>query len=333
MSIRIFTTKMDAMKAITPEKHIWGYEKKGGTGAMSYIVGTHDRLIDMYARLGTQRYHHEILLDDNHPTKLFFDIDGPPSTDPAIIEQLHEYVVNLIGGCISPVVLDASGQEKYSKHVIYPMYFTNKSILREFVFEMRDSIPVDDPLYKLIDFGVYDTDHSLRILGSSKRNIGRPFTYEGREKVSRPILGRSLIRYVDESDKLIKTWGEQEEPRQGVKRKYMSSEEVVWEGWPDGKRESLSDKLVTHVRKKYKCKYINVKWLGNTLAVNIHPGVVCTNKQARHKKNSSSILFTIPKFYNEAMDIAVKVICMDMECQTDSKKHIIDIYNIPVRAK
>lgn len=333
MAIKIFYVKSDAMAILVPGKHLWGFEKQKGTGAMSFIVGTHDELIKMYVNSSGHRFHHEFVMDDDHPVKLYFDIDGPADTSPEILDSLHKYVSDQIDGCDPPMILDASDKTKFSKHVIYSVAFKDKSILREFVNDLKSSIPVDDPLYVLIDFSVYDTDHSLRIVGSSKRNVGRPFMFEGRPMVSRLVLERSLIRFVHESDTMVQTWGNYDGPRQGVKRMRYSEQTPDWDGWGDGVLDNLVSKLCNYVKTRYKCKYTNIKWLGNILAVNLHPGIYCPKKKSKHKNNCSSVLCTIPVKYSDNMGIMVKVICMDLECQEDDNKYVIDRYNIPVIKK
>lgn len=334
MTIKIVNTKAKAVALLTPETHLWGFEKKKGGGAMSFIVGTHEELIKMYVGSAGHRFHHEILMDDAHPIKLFFDIDGPPETTSDVVDSLHRYVTEQIGGCDTPMVLDASDQTKFSKHVIYPLAFKNKAILREFVHDLKNIVPVDDPLYGLIDFSVYNTDHSLRMIGSSKRKVGRPFLFEGRPTVTRLVVERSLIRFVHQSDTPIDTWGNHVGPCTGIKRACYSTQEVEWVGWTDEMRNTLCDKLVIFTKTKYKCKYTNVKWLGNRLAVSIHPGIYCPNKERKHKSsNRTSVLYMVPVVYSERMDIQVKVICMDNECREDEHQFVIDRYNIPVIKK
>jgi len=331
MPIKHCPIKSRAVDLLAPGVHIWGYEKKNGNGAMSFIVGTHAELIDMYLNCHGKRYHHELLLDDAHPIKLFFDIDGPPDTLPQTTENLHQYVSDQLGGCDPPMILDASDKNKYSKHLIYPLAFTNKAVLREFVYDLRMIIPESDPLSKLIDFGVYNTDHSLRIIGSLKRKVGRPFLFENRPKLSRSVLERSLIRHVSESDTIINTWGNQEIQRHGIKRVRYSLQPVEWEGWTQEMLDNISTKLSGYIKKRYGCKYTNTKWLGNRVAISLHPGIFCPKKKAKHKNNCTSVLCSIPVQYSDHMDIHVKVICMDIECQENEVKYVIDQYNIPVK--
>ena len=165
-----------------------------------------------------------------------------------------------------------------------------------------------------MDVQVYGTDHSMRLYGSCKRVVGRPFKIMGR-KINHQLFKQSLIRLVDVEHYIIDSWGGRKEEREGIKRVRYSNQEVEWKGWSTDQRETMAENLCKLIKKKYNRKTAYVKWLGNRIAINLRPGIKCPIQQRVHKSNSSSAICTVPIVYSDSMVIRVKVICQDSDCE------------------
>lgn len=299
----------------------WSFEKSVN-GSMRYLIGKYDDLLTMYLKVPDKfRFYHEVILDDDLPVKLFFDLDSPMSLDNKDIDidcrlsLLHKYVGDMLHTTqLTPIVMDASDAIKYSKHVIYNFAFPNKAILNEFISDLMIEIKKnDDDLASVIDVQVYGKDHSLRMLGSNKRNANRPFIIHD-NNFNRLALKNSLIKCVDESDFIITKWGIQDIERHGIQHSQYKSSEAAWVGWSKEELKKVTDTLVTFCKNKYDRSYIYPTWLGNMFLMNIRPGLYCPVNKGVHKSNSSSVMANIPLLKTKNTKIYIRAICLDADC-------------------
>jgi hypothetical protein len=345
-SLKFCNTKKIAIEYLqnsNEEMGIWSFEKKNKNGAMSYIVGQYKDLISMYVNIPeNKRFYHEMLLDDKKPIKLFFDLDSTEmNVDKSIIssriERLHSIVEDLLGlSPHRPVIMDATDSTKYSKHIIYSFAFPNKDILREFIQDLLHLVKKnnDNDLEQVIDMQVYETDHSLRILGSNKRQCDRPFIHESK-KFTNIILSNSLIRNVEVNNTIVTKWGDKGCERIGVKKcerigvkntYYDISEIPNWDGWSQKDLHNLSNTLLVYLKERYDRKTMYPKWVSNKLLINVRPGLFCPFKKRIHKSNSSCIIITIPEYKTKIVNLYVRVICLDSDCG----KTEIDSFSISI---
>lgn len=308
-------------------------------GAMRFLVCSYDKFVDMYVSTRVdRRFYHEISVEDR-PVKLFFDIDKSldkskdksldksddkskdksldKSLDKSKDNTLSKYVVGVVDGLVSsmlgssylePICLDASDSTKMSIHLIYPVYFRDKSILIEFIDELMSKM-TDDMVRGCVDRGVYGRNHSLRLIGSRKRRSERVLVGAS---FSRDYILRSLLHYIGDGTRLVESWGVSEVVRTGRVRDDSSS--ATMDRWNPNILKVVSTRVHEHYVKKYRRSGMSFTWIGRSMCINLRPGLVCPIIGRVHRSNSSCIVVTFPDVCTVPLHLHVTVRCMDSEC-------------------
>lgn len=324
---------------VTPPLPVFSFETPRG-GAMRFLVCSYSKFVDMYMNTPeNRRFYHEISVEDR-PIKLFFDIDKsndkskklPNDKSMELSEELLEElsedkseslyalgdrVVSAIDGVVTdmlktnylePIRLNASSVEKMSIHLVYPVYFRNKSILIEFVDELMSRM-TDDAIMACIDRGVYGRNHSLRIIGSRKRDSNRVLIGSS---FSRDYILRSFLHCIGDGNRLIETWGGVDSVRVGRINDDMST--ATMDKWSPTVLEKVKKRVYDYYLKRYGRRGMCMTWIGRSMCISLRPGLKCPVIGRVHKSNSSCVVVTFPDVCYIPLKLQVTIRCMDHDC-------------------
>lgn len=155
-------------------------------GSKSFFACGYEYFCNTLYRRQNMRSVYEVL-QYNYPTKIYLDFDqyttdtskeafdaGFNAYMNAVMDTLQETYDDLKDVNIPCVVLDASNDKKFSRHVIVQVTMVDVATVKEFVEYVLAKCPCDS-----VDMKVYTRNRSFRLLYSSKLGKSTPLSVLG----------------------------------------------------------------------------------------------------------------------------------------------------------
>lgn len=168
---------------------IFSYDMYAGSGAKDFLCCGWDYFITTFYKNQKEKVFYEVIPNDK-PVKLYIDIDySYDETYPTkeSIEPLFQSLLETVGEvCYNKVsyrpkryhVMESSSETKFSRHVIWEIFFENN----EHCGWLVDYLLEQNPQFKVfVDDGVYTKFRSFRLLYSTKKGKNRPITLLGKD--------------------------------------------------------------------------------------------------------------------------------------------------------
>ena len=290
-----------------------------------------------------QRYVHEVIPSDI-PIKIFFDLDAsvPNIPAPDTVNILINCFQQFIGVECPVVVLCASNQNKFSKHVVFQYLIRSLDHMRAVADVFKEYLRDQQHgnIAELIDTAVYTKGSTLRVYGSNKRNEMRIFVQDGDppgavQQFEPKLFFESLVtcyltnlqgRPSGNLYDMVPMFDMNEhvfDPDEGIMQRVEYSRNRVdhepdFRGWKPEAVKVMKDVLMTHIKKQHPRINISIQHFGPFLSGGFHPGLICPNKGTKHKHNRTYFSMQITRKSSDIRRIQsgfmLKFSCSDPAC-------------------
>lgn len=278
-----------------------------------YFACDWETFVENYEKMAVKNIH-EVLRGDV-PIKFFLDVEttiGTREENDKILESIIDRTLSTMesGFGYKPryFVMDSSKMSKYSKHVVFRMFFADVSMLSQ-VF---DKIGFDEHELAILDSAVYKKKGCFRILYSSKFGEKRPLVMDHGERGfnKQDLFDTLLTWYVAEGSP---TCGEYTKGYSENAFTIYRSENSIESGLggssiygsvPPKVREYLEEKLGGKIVHKTIKKHKDGKQSYHLIV----KGLRCPFQDRPHKSNNA--------FFNIATNNIGYFVCTDTNCQS-----------------
>ena len=175
-----YTLLQDAVAQLTPGKKIWAQDI-AKDGKKRFVLASTSEFWEYYKTAKIKNYHEIVYKDRPCTMYLDFDCTRDLNAGPVLLFRFVDLATHLLkkmtNGTIRVFMCDASNDLKFSRHVLFEIdkgktKFANAHACGAFCSVVVKKLGID---CSDVDTNVYDKNHPMRILLSSKFGEYRPF--------------------------------------------------------------------------------------------------------------------------------------------------------------
>ncbi|TBU05834.1 hypothetical protein CWI39_0613p0010 [Hamiltosporidium magnivora] len=280
-----------------------------------------DNFLELYKREIPKGYFNEFIRA-NAKVVLFFDLDSKEFQLDSLVDDIKRFVKGYFSGFdIQFIVSDATGKEKFSKHMIVRLFkegkeyvFMNVSEVLSFVREHLNLPGVDLNVYK-------PGGCLLRAFGASKEKVGGKLVFDAKHTGPRKELDliEHFVQWPGELGECIRTFISKQSFSCFKEESLVCNNQAITkvEGRTSDSKNSLFLKLLEwfHFKSKkiYRPRESEVKDGMLVIYVDVEPLDVCPYN-VMHKSNKTYLRITV-----------VNAVLKCHDCRLKSKNHLFEV--------